>query len=131
MKLVIAPYTLYSFFVGGFITLLWAFIVLIVPLRVQTPNTSFYPEIDIASKVVADSTDMAQLLWPLSNSHSPAIKRRLQRERFFARMEGEHYNRRVALMLEDNGNALTNRKVIPQSTEYRTEELLEHSRRYL
>lgn len=119
-----------------------------MPLRVQTPNTSFYPETDIASKIgtddrfeLAPSMDppqtITQLLWPLSNSHSPAIKRRLRGFRFFARMSDNEYdgNRRVELMLEDNGMALTRgmktKRIRPMSTAYRTEQLREDSPAFL
>jgi hypothetical protein len=55
----------------------------------DAPNTSAYPEIDIAAKVAAESnidrsqiSPLAKLLSPLSNAGSWEIRKRLQRQNF-------------------------------------------------
>lgn len=54
-------------------------------MRVQVSNSSMFPEIDFASKCVGrgESSDMSELLFPLSNGGSAAIRRRVAGKRFY------------------------------------------------
>jgi hypothetical protein len=99
-------------------------------MRVQTPNTSLYPEIDFASKVVADDslettpfaplTSVSQLLSPLNNATSVEVRRRLNLRRFFTRFSANPFDgqRKVVLTLEDNGLLLSGKtKVQTENSE--------------
>jgi len=108
-------------------------------IRINSPNTSFYPEIDIASKITGgdDSDDVpmhdhpstiSQLLSPLNNSGSIAIMKQLRGFRFFARRSDSEYQGggRVILVLEDNGITLKkheNGMEPARNTEYWTKHL--------
>jgi hypothetical protein len=119
MQLVIAPYTIYLFSVGGFISLVWCFVALIASMQIQTPNFSLYPEIDIAARVTGEKgydpapffspRSFAQLLWPLRNAGSAEVRRRLALTKFFVRFSTNEYDgtRGVVLTLEDNGLLLS------------------------
>jgi len=84
-------------------------------MLVQTPNTSLFPELDIAAKIgteeghephpFAESRTLIDLLWPLSNAGSITIRRALRGTQFFARFSDREYEgtRRVVLTLQDNG----------------------------
>jgi len=73
-------------------------------MRVQSPNSSFFPEIDFASKCMDLSTSnrvsqlgkqrptstIARLLYPISNANSVDIQRRIAGSRFYVgTMAGE------------------------------------------
>ena len=90
-------------------------------LRIQVPNASLFPEIDIASKGVAGKSSappvdvlgnprsFSQLVYPLSNSRSGQIRRRLTSSRFFVRssyMEEDRTIGHVVLTLRENGSPL-------------------------
>ena len=84
---------------------------------IQMPITSLYPEVDIATKITSDESDvwpflsarsLSQLLWPLNNAGTMEIKRGLADERFYVRLsksEGEE-KQRIVISLEDNGPRL-------------------------
>ena len=110
--------------------MIWCFIALVLAMMVQTPNTSLFPEIDIASKLVTDTPNerhyledtprsLAQLLWPLSNASSMEVRRRLSPTRLFVRFSDNEFqddgNKRVIIKLEDNG-MLLNGKGIDEKT---------------
>lgn len=73
--------------IGSLFSLIWSIVVLTVCMHIQIPNSSFFPEIDFASKCVGnsegDSSSMENLLYPLSNPTSGVIRRRLTATRFF------------------------------------------------
>src|SRR5277367_4055492 len=59
-QLIIASYTLYTFTAGALFAVIWCLTAFGLCLRIQVPNASLFPEIDIASKAVADdSTGLA------------------------------------------------------------------------
>jgi|SRR5277367_1519959 len=95
-QLIIAPYTLYSFIIGGYFSLFWCVVALCYSLFVRTPNYSLFPEINFASRAMAEtnvynpieSWPFAKLLSPLNNSGSLAVLRRLSLKRFFVRYSG-------------------------------------------
>lgn len=90
-QLIIAPYTLYSFLVGGFLSLAWCITLLLFILRTQIPNLSAFPEIDVTSKVVEENkiyggleiSPLAKLLSAVTNSGSIEILKTLRPERFY------------------------------------------------
>ena len=88
-KLVISPTTLYSFMVGGLFSFLWCGIVLVLSFTRITPGTSFFPEIDFASKLEPGVTPSLMMIPSLhsglSMSDSWEIKRALARSRLYLR----------------------------------------------
>ena len=114
---------------------------------IQTPNTSLFPEIDIASKTAADVNHgetpyfedtprtVSQLLWPLSNACSIEIRRRLRAKRFFVRLlDNESQDggtKNVVIKLQDNGMLLSNKGIEdekstrPESTAYQSDAMEE------
>jgi hypothetical protein len=90
---------------------------------IQTPNTSLFPEFDIASKInpdegyehnpFAEPNTLTDLLWPLSNASTLTIRAALRGKQLFARFSDREYEgaRRVVLSLQDNGRRLS--RVIP------------------
>ena len=102
---------------------------------IQTPNTSLFPEIDIAAKLSSENgheatpfmepRTLTQLLWPLSNAGSLEVRRRLVGQRFFVRFsdsnEYQEERRRVVMMLQDNGMSLSGKEEKP-ATEFDHEE---------
>jgi hypothetical protein len=54
-------------------------------MRVQISNASLFPEIDFASKCVGrgESSDMSEMLFPLSNAGSAGIRKRVAGKRFY------------------------------------------------
>lgn len=109
---------------------------------VQTPNTSLFPEVDIAAKLGTENgyeatpfmepRSLSQLLWPLSNAGSLEIRRRLTGQRFFVRFsdtsEYQEEGKRVVIMLQENGLSLSGKGEKPvtefehrESTAYRSE----------
>jgi hypothetical protein len=98
---------------------------------IQTPNTSLFPEVDIASKLATDTPNerhyledtprsLAQLLWPLSNANSMEVRRRLSPTRFFVRFSDNEFqddgNKRVIIKLEDNGMLLNGKGMDEKTT---------------
>ena len=91
---------------------------------IQTPNTSLFPEIDIAAKLGTEKgyeatpfmepRSLTQLLWPLSNAGSLEIRRRLTGQRFFVRFsdsnEYQEDTNRVVIMLQENGLSLSGKE---------------------
>jgi hypothetical protein len=70
-QLLIAPITLYSFMVGGLISVVWCLFLFSLALIRPTPQTSFFSEIDLLPKCAAGrflSTDSFQGM--LSRLHS-------------------------------------------------------------
>ena len=88
---------------------------------IQTPNTSLFPEVDIASKLGTEKgyeatpfmepRSLTQLLWPLSNAGTLEIRRRLIGQRFFVRFsdtnEYQEERKRVIITLQENGLPLS------------------------
>ena len=131
--MIIAPYTLYSFMVGGFLSILWCFAALCLSLNVQTPNSSLFPEIDIASKatdapksqypllspsssygysgsspLVQNANSFSSLVAPLNNAGSVEIRKKLANARFYVRWadtSGSGFGGmgRVVLRARENG----------------------------
>jgi hypothetical protein len=116
---------------------------------IQTPNTSLFPEIDLASKTAADVNHgealyfedprtVSQLLWPLSNSYSIEIRRRLRARRFFVRLldndSQDGGTKKVVIKLQDNGMLLSTKGIEdekstrPESTAYQSEAMEEELR---
>jgi hypothetical protein len=88
-KLVITPFTFWIFtIVAGFL-ILWSITLLALCSRVQVPNSSFFPEIDFATKCVKrdaqhdENPTVDGVLYPLSNTGSAQVRRRLVSKRFF------------------------------------------------
>jgi hypothetical protein len=57
-------------------------------MNVQIPNSSYFPEVDFASKCVesnisGQSSAVGRLLYPLSNAASHDVKEQLAETRFF------------------------------------------------
>jgi hypothetical protein len=57
-------------------------------MRVQVPNSSYFPEVDFASKCVesnvpGQSSTVGSLLCPLGNANSHDVKDQLRETRFF------------------------------------------------
>lgn len=92
-------------------------------MLIQTPNTTVFPEFDIASKInpdegyehnpFAEPNSLTDLLWPLSNASTLTIRAALRGKQLFARFSDREYEgaRRVVLSLQDNGLRLS--RVIP------------------
>lgn len=77
---------------GSTFCLSWTIIFLGLCMTVQLPNSSFFPEIDFASKCVAPTSaplSAANLLYPLSNAASVEVGKRLAGNRFFVGEEGK------------------------------------------
>lgn len=101
-KLIIAPYTLYSFIVGGLVSLIWCLTTLCFVLHIRIPKLSLFPEIDITSKVVTESNGqvvhdssssiaaLSILLSPLSNAGSIAVRKGLRYLRVYVRPAVDH-----------------------------------------
>jgi hypothetical protein len=115
-QLIIAPYTLYSFIIGGYLSWIWCLVALCFSLFVRTPNFSLFPEINFASKAMAETncyndaehSPLAKLLSPLSNTGSMAILKRLSLKRFFVRYPGyattnDEENQDIVITLQENG----------------------------
>ena len=103
---------------------------------IQTPNSTLFPEIDVASKIgtedgyeptpFVESRSLLQLLWPLSNATSLEIRKRLTGERLFSRFSETDLNdgpRRVILTLQDNGMLLSDRLLEEKSREIPPDDL--------
>jgi hypothetical protein len=78
-------------------------------MRVQSPNSSFYPEIDFASKCVEFRAEpgqsplsMTELLHPLSNANSHSIQTRVSQSRLYVSAEQGH----IALNLKERSGIL-------------------------
>lgn len=117
-------------------------------MLIQTPNTSLFPEIDIASKITTDGTieaeapgSLPEILWPLSNAGSIVIRRALEGIRFFVRFadnelfQEDGSRRRVVIKSRDNGMLLGNKTVDDEkstiaddNTAYQAEPILEELR---
>ena len=118
-------------------------------MLIQTPNTSLYPEIDIASKLGTEKgyeatpfmepRSLTQLLWPLSNAGTLEIRRRLTGQRFFVRFsdsnEYQEESKRVVITLQENGLSLSGSGEKPatefdheESTAYQAEPMNEEIR---
>lgn len=74
--------------VGSLFSLVWCVFVLTVCMHVQIPNSSFFPEVDFASKCVDLTSERAnssisQLLYSLSNANSGHIRSRIRQTRLF------------------------------------------------
>jgi hypothetical protein len=117
---------------------------------IQTPNTSLFPEIDLASKSATDvnhgetryledtPNTLSQLLRPLSNSYSIEIRRRLHAKRFFVRFSDNEFQdggaKAVVIKLQDNGMLLNNKgvedekSIRAESTAYQPEAMEEELR---
>ena len=126
-QLVIAPYTLYGFMVGGFVSLAWCLTALIIVLFIATPNLSLFPEIDFAAKVVHETTrwvnrqshySIAGLLSSLSNAGTKEIRNQMAFARFYTRISndavGAHERAPVVIALHESENLqpLTRRSVL-------------------
>lgn len=78
--------------VGGIISLLWCLVVLALSFSQTTPGTSFFPEIDFASKVTSEEKPSAlrsalpAFLSALSMAGTVEIKKALERVRFYVHM---------------------------------------------
>jgi hypothetical protein len=105
--------------IGCFISLTWCLATLSAALYIRTPNLSLFPEIDIASKVLAESnyrmdgsypfvSAIAKLLSSLNNSGTKEIRRHLAFSRFYVRYattnddEAAKGNRPVAISSQEN-----------------------------
>ena len=94
--MIISSASLAVFTAGACASLAWCILVLGFLLRVQIPNMSQYPEIDLASRCVESSEgemeedSVAKLLHPLSNATSSEIRMRLFKKRFFVGSENGH-----------------------------------------
>jgi hypothetical protein len=78
-------------------------------MHIQFPNSSFYPEIDFASKCVevnagsgGSHLSMASLMYPLSNSNSSGIRARINQIHFYVSAEFGH----IGLNLKERSGAL-------------------------
>lgn len=123
IQLIIAPYTLYSFMIGSFLSVIWCVVAFSFTLRKRTPNLSLFPEIDVASKMVAEGSrvnrsdySIAYLLPQLSNSGSIEIRQLLALKRFFVRYSrnaasGVQKSHPVAITLQENGLPLSRKRV--------------------
>jgi hypothetical protein len=65
-------------------------------MHVQTPNSSFFPEIDFVSKCVElkserTASSVSQLLYPLSNANSGGIRNRIRQTRLFVGVGDEDH----------------------------------------
>jgi hypothetical protein len=105
-----------------------------VSLSVQNPNTSLFPEIDFASKVVYGETDdnfrasgpsssISRLLWPLSNSGTFQIVERLSMIQLYVRIFKNGICRDdgagpIILDTQDNGFLLKKRKKQKSGTKH-------------
>jgi hypothetical protein len=70
------------------LSLVWSVILLAICMSVQIPNSSYFPEVDFASKCVelnipGKSSAVGRLLYPLGNATSPDVKQQLAETRFF------------------------------------------------
>jgi len=69
------------------LSLLWSIVLLLACSSVQSPNTSFFPEVDFAAKCVDVNVDqpssISQLLFPLGNAESSDMKRQLGSTRLY------------------------------------------------
>jgi hypothetical protein len=92
LKVVIPASLVIIFGVGAGLSILWCCVVLFVCMFVPVPISSKFPEIDFASKCVqppgtVTGESLSELLYPLSNSTSDEIRRRLAGKRFFVGVE--------------------------------------------
>ena len=94
-------------------------------MTIQTPNTCLYPEIAVASKMehihhtyFGPPRALSEIVWPLSNSGSIAVRRVLASQKFYVRFsENEtEQNRPIILTLQENGLPLVRRGHAPEST---------------
>ena len=118
-------------------------------MLIQTPNTSLFPEIDIAAKLGTEEgyeatpfmepRSLTQLLWPLNNAGSLEIRRRLTGQRFFVRFSHANVfqdeSKRVVITLQENGLPLSGNGGKPirefddeENTAYRAEPMNEEIR---
>ena len=83
-------------------------------MRLRAPNSSLFPEIDIASKIapedghnphsLAPAHSVTDLLSPLSSSESQKVRRRLASRRFWVQNLKDYEGRaRMVLTVEENG----------------------------
>src|SRR5277367_478169 len=126
--------------VGGFLSILWCFAALCLSLSVQTPNSSLFPEIDIASKatdapnsqhllspssspiytgsypLVQNANSFSRLVSPLNNAGSIEIRKKLANARFYVRwadVSGSGMGR-VVLRARENGLRLARQSKWPE-----------------
>ena len=108
----------------------WCWIILcFVLLRQPIPNISLFSEIDFVTKVLTESNafrvyesifstaPVTQLLLPLSNAGSAAIRAALGPKRFFVRIQNrwqrsERGSRPMAVTLDDNELTLSRRSLL-------------------
>jgi len=130
--------------VGGFLSILWCFASLLLSLYIQTPNSSLFPEIDIASKATDISTSQYPILSPsstyshtgsyplvqnansfsrlvsqLNNAGSIEIRKKLANARFYVRWadtvgSGFGGMGRVVLRARENGMRLARQTKWPE-----------------
>jgi hypothetical protein len=115
----ISPYTLYSFMIGGFISLIYCVVIVCLGLFVKVPNNSLFPEIDFSSKVAvgdkfASSYSYSSLVANMSNADSFEVTRRLESSRFYLRFSNDmrsevEGNRPIVITLQENGLMLGNK----------------------
>jgi len=130
--------------VGGFLSILWCFAALCLSLYVQTPNSSLFPEMDIASKatdmpssqypilspsstinstgsysLVHNGNSFSKLISPLNNAGSVQIRKKLANARFYVRWadtggSGFGGMGRVVLRARENGMRLARQTKWPE-----------------
>lgn len=90
-QVVIQSYSLWVFAVGAVVVAGWCLIVLTVCMFVETPNSSLFPDVDFASRIVGPprfsisdlSLSISQLFYSLSNAKSSQIIGKLRNKRFY------------------------------------------------
>jgi hypothetical protein len=115
--------------IGGLISLLWCLVALPFAMAAMSPKTSFYPEVDFASKVTAPKDpeiyprnsifreSITTVLASLSNATSREIRNGLAGSKLYVRVhepedeEVEGDTRRVTIISENAGSRLSHRDV--------------------
>ena len=92
--MIISSATLYAFIAGLLLSLIWCLVLLAGSMWIQSPNSSFYPEIDFGSKCVSDIGSIGRLLYPMSNADTSTIRTELRDTRFFVGVREEADERR-------------------------------------
>ena len=84
-QLIVSSASIYGFLAGALLSVFWCVAVICISMTVQHPNSSFYPEVDFASKSVEGSIphSIGQLLYPLSNANSADVGKRIEGSRLF------------------------------------------------
>src|ERR1700684_4285000 len=89
-KLSVSSISFWAFVTGTVFSWIWIIVLFTCCMFVTIPNSSFFPEIDFASKCV-ESTDKplstANLLYPISNTSSGIVRKRLGGKRFFVNQD--------------------------------------------